>query len=185
VTTRPRITRAASAAREVIGTARLTLRRLRPGDAPFMLDLLNEPAFIRHIGDRGVRTVEDAAAYIARGPVASYARYGFGLLLVELTGSGAPLGICGVLKRDELPDPDIGFAFLARHWSQGYALEAAAAISRYARDVLGLPRLLAIVHPDNAPSIRLLEKLGFAFSSNTRLTADAHEVKLYSCSFDA
>jgi [ribosomal protein S5]-alanine N-acetyltransferase len=157
------------------------LRALTEADAPFMLGLLNEPSFIRNIGDRGVRTVEDARTYITRGPMASYARFGFGLYLVELEPALTPIGICGILKRDELPEPDIGFAFLPAYWSQGYGLEAAAAVRDYARDALDLPRLLAIVSPSNVTSIRLLERLGFSFESMTRLGAAAPEVKLYGC----
>lgn len=148
-------------------------------DAPFMLQLLSEPSFIRHIGDRGVRTVQDAREYITNGPKTSYARFGFGLYVVELRLPPAPIGICGLLKRDQLPDPDIGFAFLPAYWSQGYAFEAAAAVRDYARDALDLPRLLAIVNPSNASSIRLLERLGFRYESMTRLGAEACEVKLY------
>jgi RimJ/RimL family protein N-acetyltransferase len=165
----------------LLETPRLALRLLAEDDAPFMLGLLNEPSFIRNVGDRGVRTIEDARAYIAAGPAASYARFGFGLYLVELRAPRIPIGICGILKRDELPEPDIGFAFLPAYWSQGYALESASAVRDYARDAIGLPRLLAIVSPSNASSIRLLEKLGFSFSSVTTLTPDAHEVKLYTC----
>jgi ribosomal-protein-alanine N-acetyltransferase len=150
-------------------------------DAPFMLDLLNEPSFIRHIGDRGVRRIEQARAYIALGPVASYARFGFGLYLVELKEPRTAIGICGILKRDELPEPDIGFAFRPGYWSLGYGLESATAVRDYARDVLGLPRLLAIVSPSNAGSIRLLERLGFSYERLTRLTPEAHDVKLYAC----
>src|SRR5262249_38684677 len=107
-----------------LDTARLRLRDLAPADAPFILTLLNEPSFIRNIGDRGVRTLDAARAYIENGPVASYARHGFGLYLVELLASGAPIGICGILKRDALPDPDLGFAFLPAYWKQGYAFES-------------------------------------------------------------
>jgi ribosomal-protein-alanine N-acetyltransferase len=148
-----------------------------------MLALLNEPSFIRNIGDRGVRTVEDARDYIMRGPIASYARFGFGLYLVQLKALLLPIGICGILKRDELPEPDIGFAFLPAYWSQGYALEAAAAVRDYARDTLDMPRLLAIVSPSNVTSTRLLERLGFTFESMTQLDGAAPEVKLYGCTF--
>lgn len=165
----------------LLETPRLALRRLSESDAPFMLTLVNEPSFIRNIGDRGVRTLEDARTYITVGPMASYARFGFGLYLVELAAPLTPIGICGILKRDELPAPDIGFAFLAAYWSQGYAFEAATAVRDYARDALALPQLLAMVSPTNAGSIRLLERLGFGFQSMTRLTADADEVKLYEC----
>jgi len=150
-------------------------------DAPFVLGLLNEPSFIRNIGDRGVRTLDEARAYLAEGPLASYARYGFGLYLVELKEPRTPIGICGILKRDVLPEPDIGFAFVPAYWSRGYGLESAAAVRDYARDTIGLPILLAIVNPANEGSIRLLEKLGFAFSSLTMVSPDAPEVKLYTC----
>jgi ribosomal-protein-alanine N-acetyltransferase len=165
----------------VIDTARLALRHLSLDDAPFILRLLNEPSFIRNIGDRGVRSVEDARGYITLGPIASYTRFGFGLYLVELKSPLAPIGICGILKRDELPEPDIGFAFLPAYWSQGYALEAATAVRDYARDALVLPRLLAIVSPANTSSIRLLERLDFHFQSMTRLTPESHDVRLYVC----
>jgi [ribosomal protein S5]-alanine N-acetyltransferase len=165
----------------LLETPRLELRRLSEDDAPFMLALLNEPSFVRNIGDRGVRTLDQARAYIADGPVASYARHGFGLYLVERKEPRTPIGICGILKRDVLPEPDIGFAFLPAYWSQGYGLESAAAVRDYARDTIGLPRLLAIVSPGNEGSIRLLERLGFSFSSLTRLAPDADDLKLYMC----
>jgi ribosomal protein S18 acetylase RimI-like enzyme len=149
-----------------------------------MLGLLNEPSFIRNIGDRGERTIEDARVYIGLGPIASYARFGFGLYLVELKTPQTPIGICGILKRDELPGPDIGFAFLPAYWSQGYALESAAAVRDYAREALGLPRLLAIVSPSNTTSIRLLERLGFTFASSRSLTPEAPEVSLYACALE-
>lgn len=165
----------------LIDTPRLQIRRLSEDDAPFMLELLNEPSFIQFIGDRGVRTIDEARTYIALGPMASYARHGFGLYLVEMKEPQTPIGICGILKRDELPGPDIGFAFRPAYWSQGYAWEAASAVKEHARFMLGLPQLLAIVSPSNASSIRLLEKLGFTFTSLTRLNPEAHDVKLYTC----
>jgi RimJ/RimL family protein N-acetyltransferase len=162
-----------------LATARLRLRELAAADAPFILTLLNEPSFIQNIGDRGVRTLEDARAYIENGPIRSYVRFGFGLYLVELIDSGVPIGICGILQRDVLPDPDLGFAFLPAYWKQGYAQESAAAVRRYARAELGLGRLLAITNPANHSSIRLLEKLGFRFDRMTRTAPDAAELKLF------
>jgi RimJ/RimL family protein N-acetyltransferase len=162
-----------------LGTARLRLRDLAPSDAPFILTLLNEPSFIENIGDRGVRTLEEARTYIQSGPIASYVRFGFGLYLVELLEPGTPIGICGILQRDTLPDPDLGFAFLPAYWKQGYALESAAAVRHYARAVLGLGRLLAITNPANAGSIRLLEKLGFRFERMTRMGDGQAELKLF------
>jgi RimJ/RimL family protein N-acetyltransferase len=160
-------------------TARLALTELADSDAEFIRGLLNEPSFLRYIGDRGVRTVEDARRYIRDGPVAMYAKYGFGLLRVGLRTDATPIGICGVLKRDALQEPDLGFSLLPAYWSQGYAREAAAAVMQDARGRLGLGRILAITSPDNEPSIRLLGKLGFRFERMTKLADDAGEVRLF------
>jgi RimJ/RimL family protein N-acetyltransferase len=163
----------------ILRTARLQLRELAPRDAPFILVLLNEPSFIQNIGDRGVRSLEEAHAYLVNGPIASYMRHGFGLYLVELVGTEEPIGICGILQREALPDPDIGFAFLPAYWGQGFAFEAAAAVRSYARRELGVGRLLAITSPRNDASIRLLEKLGFRFEGMTRLENDETELKVF------
>jgi len=160
-------------------TERLILRQLSADDAGFILELLNEPSFIRYIGDKQVRNLDDAQKYIADGPVKSYQVNGFGLYLVELKMSRTPIGMCGVLKRDTLPDPDIGFAFLPAHWHQGYALEAAAAVMEYAREVLGMKRILAITSPDNQASARLLGKIGIRFRRVVKLAEDAAPVKLF------
>ena len=142
-------------------TGRLMLREFAAEDAAFVLRLVNEPAFLRYIGDRGVRTLDDARRYIADGPVAGYARDGHGLMRVVRKDDGVEVGMCGVLRRDTLPEPDIGFSFLPEYWSQGYALEAARAVMRHARETLRLGRILAITTVDNEPSMRLLGKLGF------------------------
>lgn len=144
-----------------MNTARLHLRRLEPSDAPFILRLVNEPSWLRYIGDRKVRTLDDARAYIEKGPMEMYGRLGFGLLLVER--EGAPIGLCGLIQRDTLPDVDIGFAFVPEHWGQGYAAEAAEAVLADGRDRLGLSRVIAITSLDNDRSIHLLGKLGFRF----------------------
>jgi len=163
----------------VLETERLVLVRLSKDDARFLLELLNEPSFLRFIGDKGVRTEADARLYVETGPLASYERFGFGLWRVELKESGEPIGMCGLLKREALPDVDVGFAFLPRFWSKGYAFESASAVLAHARDALGLKRLLAITAPDNAPSIRLLEKLGFRFERMAQVPEDGPEVKLF------
>ena len=163
----------------MLETERLALRLLCPDDAEFMLELLNEPSFLQHIGDRGVRTVEEARHYIRTGPMASYEQFAFGLYLVESKDGGEPLGICGLLKRKALKDVDLGFAFLPRFWSKGYAFESAAAVLAHARSVLGMKRIVAIVSPGNVASIGLLEKLGFRFEGLTRLSEDAPEVQLF------
>jgi len=160
-------------------TGRLVIRELSAADAPFMLRLLNEPSFLANIGDRGVRTIPDAEAYIDRGPRASYARHGFGLCAVTLADEGTAIGICGILKRDALPQPDLGFAFLPEYWSLGYAFEAASAVRDFARQTLGLPRLLAIVSPGNDSSIRLLGRLGFVLEGMIAMPGDTHELQLF------
>ncbi|HEV7906231.1 MAG TPA: GNAT family N-acetyltransferase [Pyrinomonadaceae bacterium] len=163
----------------IIETERLNLRPLDAGDAAFILELLNDPSFLRYIGDRSVRTHEDAARYILEGPVESYARHGFGLWLVELKDSQTPAGICGLVKRDALPDADIGYAFLPHFRSRGYAYEAAAAVMSYASGALGLRRVLAITNPENAGSIKVLEKIGLKFDRLVRLSEGAPEVMLF------
>jgi RimJ/RimL family protein N-acetyltransferase len=159
-------------------TARLRLRRFTLDDAAFIVELLSDPDWRRFIGDRGVRTEDDARRYLAEGPLASYRVHGFGLLAVE-DGTGSPVGMCGLLKRDTLPDPDLGFAFLPRARGKGYAREAAAAVLDSAR-AAGHRRVLAIVTPGNARSIALLERADFAFERAARLADDADEVRVYS-----
>lgn len=165
----------------VLETERLNLRRLTKDDAEFVLELLNDPSFIKNIADRGVRSVADARRYIVERLIAGYEKHGFGMYLVELKETGAPAGICGLVKREELADVDIGFAFLPRYRAKGYALESASAIKVYALDVLGLKRLVAIVNPDNAGSIKVLEKLGLKYERLLRLSEDAPEIRLYAC----
>ena len=162
-------------------TKRLTLRHLSPEtDAEFILQLLNEPSFLQYIGDKSVRTLDDARGYIRNGPMKSYEENSFGLYQVSLKENGSAIGICGLIKRDGLPEPDIGFAFLPEYWSKGYAHESAAEVMRHARDVLRLDRILAITSPDNEASGRLLRKIGLRFERLIRLSEEADEVKLFS-----
>jgi RimJ/RimL family protein N-acetyltransferase len=164
----------------VIETDRLVLRKLSTDDAEFINELLNQPSFLRYIGDKEVRNNADAVRYIQTGPIASYERFGFGLYLVELKETGTSIGICGLLKRDSLPDVDVGFAFLPNYWSQGYAFESASAVMTYGREVLGLRRIVAITSPDNDASIRLLERIGLRFEGLIKLSEDQSEVRLFS-----
>jgi len=153
----------------VLTTERLRLRHMTVDDAAFMLRLLNEPSWLRFIGDRGVKTLADAQSYILNGPVEMVSRLGFGFYIVELKDQAgplspvAPVGICGLAQRPYLEDVDIGFAFLPEFWGQGYAFEAAAAVLDLARMRLGLRRVLATVRPGNQSSIKLLEKLGLRY----------------------
>jgi RimJ/RimL family protein N-acetyltransferase len=164
---------------KVVETERLVLRRIRVKDAAFVRELVNEPAWIRYIGDKGAKTLRDAENYIRRGPIDMYRRLGFGLYRVETKESGEPVGICGLIKREALHDVDLGFAFLERHWGKGYALESATAMTAYARDVLRLPRIVAIASHDNRRSLRLLERIGFALERKVRLDVHGDELDLY------
>jgi RimJ/RimL family protein N-acetyltransferase len=163
----------------VLETDRLILRKLSPEHSGFILALLNDPSWLRFIGDRGVRTLDDARKYILDGPVESYERVGFGMYLTELKETGEPIGMCGLVKRDALEDVDIGYAFLPRFRGRGFAFEAASAVMTYGRNVVGLRRLVAITDPDNEASIRVLEKLGMRYEKKVRLSEDGEEISLY------
>lgn len=159
-------------------TARLRLRPLTAGDCAFVLELLTDPAFLRNIGDRGVHDLASAARYIDAGPGASYARFGFGMWVVEHRDDARALGLCGLLRRDSHPDVEVGFAMLPLGRGRGYAAEAAAAAVRLGIEHFALQRIVAITHPRNAKSIRILEQLGFRFERLVRYTADG-ESRLY------
>ncbi|MBS0583602.1 MAG: GNAT family N-acetyltransferase [Proteobacteria bacterium] len=153
----------------IVETPRLILRRLEERDAAFVLTLVNDADWLKFIGDKGVRTLDDARAYLRNGPIAMYARHGHGLYCVDSKAGGEAIGMCGLIKRDTLADIDLGFAFLPQARGGGYAYEAASATMTYARETLDLRRVVAIVSPGNARSIGLLEKLGFRFEKSLRL----------------
>ncbi|WP_264447480.1 GNAT family N-acetyltransferase [Bacillus cereus] len=161
----------------VLETERLTLRWFDIQDAPFILELVNDPAWIQFIGDKRVKTLEDAKNYILNGPVDMYNKMGFGLYLVERKEDLTPLGMCGLIKRDSLEDVDIGFAFLEKFRSKGYGYESAAAVIEYAVHKLGMKRIVAITSIDNAASGNLLEKVGLRFE---KIISDSGEdLKLF------
>lgn len=163
----------------MIETERLKLRQFVLEDAEIIVRILNEPSFIENVGDKGVRTIEDAVAYLENGPFASYAANGFGAYLVQLKESGEPIGMCGLLKREQFDDPDVGYTFFPEFWRQGFAAEAVSAVLEDSRRTLGIDRIIAIVSPHNAPSSRLLEKLGFSFKEITNFQPSGDEVLLY------
>jgi [ribosomal protein S5]-alanine N-acetyltransferase len=164
----------------VIETPRLSLREITAEDDGFVFRLMNEPAYHEFIGDRGIRTPADARAYILQKLVPSYARLGYGLYLVELRERRVPVGICGLVKRDALEHPDIGFAFLREHWSRGLALEAAGAALARGLGPLGLGTILGITMPANQASIRLLEKLGLRYQRMVRVPPNECDSMLFS-----
>jgi RimJ/RimL family protein N-acetyltransferase len=163
----------------IIKSNRLLLREITIDDAAFILDLLNQPSFIQFIGDRNVRTLDDARQFILTRYVAAYRRFGFGVYLTLLRENKIPIGICGLIKRDGLDDVDIGYAFLPQYWAQGYASESVSAVLAHARNTLGIRRILGITTPDNTGSIRVLEKAGLKFERMVKLPGDETELKLF------
>jgi RimJ/RimL family protein N-acetyltransferase len=165
---------------KIAETERLRLRTISLDDADvaFHLALLNDPAFIQNIGDRGVRTLEDSRRYIAEGPVAMQERCGHSMYVVELKDSGTPVGMCGLIKRETLVDVDIGYAFLPAFRGRGYAYEAARATVEHAR-ALGITRLAGITSPANTASNQLLAKLGLRFKCLMHLTPEDPGTNLY------
>jgi len=163
-------------------TPRLVIRPFIEDDAVFIVALLNDPDWLRFIGDRKVRTLDDARVYLRNGPIAAVARNGHGLMQVLLRADDeceVPIGMCGLIKREGLADVDLGFAFLPAWRKQGYAREAAEAVLRHGREVLGIQRVVAITLPDNIASTRLLTSLGMRFDSMMQLPSDAQPLALY------
>lgn len=168
----------------ILETERLNLRWLVPGDESLLLAVWNDPAFKHNVGDRGVRTTKQASEALVNGPLKQYSDYGYGPFRVALADGDMPIGICGLFRRDNLEDPDIGFALLPEFCGQGLAYEAANAVSLHARDTLGLTRIIAIVSPQNAASIGLIEKLGLRFESMLTMPGGGEEICLYSINWD-
>jgi ribosomal-protein-alanine N-acetyltransferase len=164
---------------KVLETERLILRWLSVEDDAFILELVNDPSWLRFIGDKGVRTLSDARDYVLKGPVDMYERLGFGLYLTLRKSDGCPMGLCGLIKRDALEDVDLGFAFLPSFRAMGYGYESASAVMAHARKAFGLTRLVAITSPDNVVSGRLLEKLGFVFEKMVSLSEGSPDLRLF------
>jgi ribosomal-protein-alanine N-acetyltransferase len=168
-----------NATRPVLETQRLRLRWLVPDDAAFIQELVNQPSWLANIGERNVHSPDDAVGYIVNGPRTMYAKYGFGLWCVVRKEDGVPVGLCGLLQRDYLDHPDIGYAFLERYQGVGYGSEACLATLAHARNEFGVERLMAIVLPTNAGSIRILEKLGMRLQGPITPPGDNEELFLY------
>jgi ribosomal-protein-alanine N-acetyltransferase len=164
---------------KIITSKRVTLRELTLGDAPFIIELVNDPDWLKYIGDKNVRSIADAERYLTNGPMSLYEKHSVGLWAVELRESREPIGMCGLVKRDALEDFDLGFAFLPKHRGLGYAYEASQGVLKYVNDVMKLKRLAAIVNRENAPSSSLLKKLGFEFQGEMQLPGETKSVDLY------
>lgn len=160
-------------------TPRLLLRRFTGDDAPFILALLNDPDWRKYIGDNGVRTLDDARSYLQEGPIAMYARCGFGLLAVDLKDGGQTVGMCGLIQRDGVADVDLGFAFLPAFRARGLAREAASAVLALGHGTLGIPRIVAFTAPANERSARLLGEIGMRLERTTVLPNSAEELLLF------
>lgn len=151
----------------ILSTQRLSLRTLQPEDAAFYLDITNQPSWLANIGDKGLRTLDQARADIIAKPMQMQADKGFSLYAVCLRESDVVIGMCGLIKRDSLPEVDIGYALLPQYWGQGYAWEAASAVRDYGRDVIGLKCLMGICAAHNQASVHLLQKLGMQLIDDT------------------
>lgn len=163
----------------VIETERLFLRKFTLDDADFMLEMLNTPTWLRFIGDRGVRTVEEAMEYLRNGNIRSYREYGFGFYVVVIKETQESIGICGIVKREGLEDIDIGFAFFPQFMSKGYGYEAASATLNYALNDLKIKRIVAIIDPENVSSIGLIKKIGLVFEKMIQLSPKETELLLF------
>ena len=164
----------------ILETERLLSRQFTIEDTKFIIRLLNTPGWLQFIGDRNVRTEEEAKNYLLNAPIKSFKENGFGLGMVFLKSSGEPIGMCGLIKREALQGVDIGFAFLPEYSGMGYAQEIALATLLYAKEKLNLPVVLAIVMPQNTRSIHLLKKIGLQFQKMIRLAKDGEELMLFS-----
>ena len=165
--------------RYILETERLRLREFTLDDTAFILELLNSPGWLRFIGDRNVRTEQDAIHYLEKGPLKSYQDYGYGLSLVVTKDDNCPVGMCGIINRAYLKHPDIGFAFLPDFTGLGYASEIAAATLAHAKEALNLENVSAITLPENTSSIKLLEKIGLTFTDTITLPDSTEELLLY------
>ncbi len=164
----------------ILETERLSLCQLKIEDAPFIYELLNSPEWIQYIGDREIRTLDDARNYIEKGPMSSYSRNGFGLYLTRLKTDDTPIGLCGLIKRETLAHPDIGFAFLSEFMGKGFAFESASAVLKQGKTSLGLETILAITDTNNQRSIKLLKRLGLLFEKTITLPPEEKELLLFS-----
>ncbi|NJM26337.1 MAG: GNAT family N-acetyltransferase [Bacteroidia bacterium] len=164
----------------VLTTSRLVLREFGIEDATFIIELLNSPGWLQYIGDRNVKTIEQAVAYLNEGPLRTYREFGFGLSCVTIKETGEPIGMCGLLRRGNLDHPDVGYAFLSAYHGQGYAEEIVGAMLVHARTYHRFSTIYAITLPNNSASIRLLEKLKMRYVKTLEYPGSFEQLSLYS-----
>jgi len=164
----------------ILETERLRLKEFTPIDSEFIVELLNSPGWLQFIGDRNIKTEEQAKHYLENGPIKSYKENGYGLWLVEKKADNTAIGMCGIIKRETLNHPDLGFAFLPAYNCNGYAFEITSATMEYAKHQLNISKILAITVPNNSKSIRLLEKIKLKFIQTIIFPTSQEELLLYS-----
>jgi [ribosomal protein S5]-alanine N-acetyltransferase len=162
----------------VLDTPRLVLRSVVLTDAPFFVRLLNEPSWLQNIGDRGVKSKAAAEHYIRNTLWIQYRASGYGMYVLQLRATALPVGICGLVKRDFLPAPDLGFALLPEHVGQGLASQAAHRLLQHLAAARLAGVLYAITRCENQRAVRLLERLGFE-RQGTRGTPQDVAVDVY------
>jgi RimJ/RimL family protein N-acetyltransferase len=163
----------------ILATARLRLRTLNLDDAAFYIKVVNTPQFLRWLGDRKIRTEAQARDALAVGPLTMQSMRGFSIWLVERVQDGAAIGMCGLFKRETLPDVDLGYAYLPEYAGQGYASEAAVGVLAHAA-TLGLKRVVAITSPGNDASDAVLRRAGMEFEKMVHLSPDDAALQLFS-----
>jgi RimJ/RimL family protein N-acetyltransferase len=168
---------------KILETERLNLRTIEADDAAFYYELVNDPTWLEFIGDKGIYSVGAARTAIVDGPMVMQKTYGHSLYVMERKSDGQPLGLCGLIKRDTLPDVDVGYAIRPAHFGQGYTYEAAVAVVAYARQQLRMRRLLGLTDPGNTNSISLLEKLGLRFVECKNLPPNDRTTNIYCLEF--
>jgi RimJ/RimL family protein N-acetyltransferase len=165
--------------KKILETPRLLLNEFTEDDASFIVELLNSPDWLQYIGDRNVRTTEDARRFINEKYIDSYKKNGFGLYAVVLKENNITIGMCGLIKRDSLEDIDIGFAFLPEYISKGYGFESAVEVLKYGKEILNLKRIVAITIKSNNKSVNLLKKIGMKFEKSFFMEGDSEELLLF------
>ena len=163
----------------ILESERLLLEKFTINDAPFFYNLVNDPDWVKYIGDRNVRTIADAEKYLTEKIIPSYEQFGFGFYIVRLKGENTPIGMCGLIKRDWMEHVEIGYAFLAEFRGKGYAIESSIATKQYAKEKLSILRLAAITDTDNEKSGNLLERLGFKYERLITYPGEEQQCKLY------
>ena len=165
---------------KIAETQRLILTKITEDDAPFILELMNTPGWLKFIGDRNIKTVSEARDYIKKNQLKCYEDYGFGYYKILLKSENLkPIGTSGLLKRDTLEHIDVGFSLLPNYYKKGYGFEAANTILNLAKTQFKIKTVCAITLPSNIASIRLLKKLGLSLKKEVKPFEDDETLLLF------